>query len=129
MGKPTIMAAGGLFAALLIVAMVTVGISRPAADDVSGTWEFKVESAQGTATPSITFKQQGEKLSGTYKGRMGERPLEGTIKDDKIRFSVKLKFQDQEFVVTYSGTVKGNSMSGTVQFGDAGTGKWTASRK
>jgi hypothetical protein len=129
MGKLTAKMVNSLLAALLMVPALSIGIAFPAADDVSGNWDLKVETAQGTATPSITLKQQGEKLSGTYKGRMGERALEGSIKEGKIRFLVTLKFQDQEFLVTYSGTVEGNSMSGTVQFGDAGTGKWTASRR
>ena len=60
---------------------------------------------------------------------MGESPLKGSCKDGKIQFSVTLKFRDQEFVVTYSGTVESGSMSGTVKFGDSSSGKWTATRK
>ena len=119
----------GIIAGLLVVPLLSAGLTCLAADDVSGNWDLKVESAQGTATPSIVLKQQDEKLTGTYKGRMGESSLKGTIKEGKIRFSVTLKFRDQEFVVIYNGTVQGGSMSGTVQFGDSSSGKWTAARK
>ena len=43
--------------------------------------------------------------------------------------NVSLEIRDQEFVVTYSGTVESGSMSGTVKFGDSSSGKWTATRK
>ncbi len=117
--------------ALAVALMVLMIAPRAifAAEDVSGNWDLKVETPQGTATPSISLKQQGEKLSGTYTGRMGETALEGTIKDSNIRFSVKLKFQDQEFAVSYSGKVEGDAMAGTVQFDDSNSGKWTALRK
>ncbi len=113
----------------LIFLFVSGGIIAAAAEDVTGTWDIKVETAQGTATPSVTLRQQGEKLAGTYKGRMGESALEGTIKGDQIQFSVKLKFQEQEFVVRYTGKVEGEAMSGTVQFGNSRSAKWTARRK
>ena len=129
MNRTTTRRVSGFLAVLLALPMVAAGGPCLGADDVSGNWDLKVESAQGTATPSITLKQQDEKLTGTYKGRMGESALKGSIKDGKIRFSVTLKFRDQEFVVTYSGTVEGGSMSGTVQFGDSSSGKWTATRK
>lgn len=102
---------------------------RAAAEDISGEWDLKVETSQGTGNPSVSLQQQGEKITGTYRGRMGETALEGTFRDSDLRFSVRLKFRDQEHLVTYTGRVNGDSMSGTVQFGDAGSGKWTASRK
>ncbi len=97
--------------------------------DVSGTWDMAVESQQGTAHPTIVLKQSGEKITGTYRGRMGETSLEGTIRGDRIRFSVTLKFQDQPITITYSGTVQNDTMRGTAQFGDSGSGSWSASRK
>ena len=98
-------------------------------DDVSGTWSLSVETQRGTATPTVTLKQAGERITGSYKGRLGDSTLEGTIKGNEIRFAVKLKFQDQEVTITYSGTVEKDSMKGTAQFGDRGSGPWTATRK
>jgi hypothetical protein len=122
-----------LWSAIICFAMLPAALAHPVGVEtlnVSGDWDLKVETPQGTATPSITLNQQGERLSGTYRGRMGETALEGTIQDDgSIRFSVKLKFQDQEFLVIYSGKVDGAEMSGTVKFGESRSGKWTAHRK
>jgi hypothetical protein len=99
------------------------------AEDVSGPWDLTVESRQGTATPVVIFKQDGERLAGTYRGRMGETPLQGTIRGNNIQFTVNLKFRDQDFVVTYTGTVDGSAMRGSVRFGDSSSGTWTARRR
>ncbi len=118
-------------AIICVLALLTYDgrFAATAAQDVAGTWELKVETPQGTATPVMTLRQSAEKLSGTYRGRLGESSLEGTVKDTDIRFTVKLRFQDQEFVVHYAGKVEGASMTGTVQFQNGSTGKWTARRK
>jgi hypothetical protein len=114
----------GLFAA----GLAFLPVSADAAD-VSGQWDLTVESGQGTATPVVVFRQDGERLAGTYRGRMGETALQGTIRGNNIQFTVKLKFRDQDFVVTYTGTVDGSAMKGTVRFGDSSSGSWTARRR
>ena len=96
--------------------------------DVSGTWKLTVESQEGTANPTVSFIQNGEKLSGTYRGRMGQARLEGTLRGNAIQFTVTLRFRDQSFVNTYSGAVSGETMSGKVQFADSATGKWSGKR-
>jgi hypothetical protein len=118
--------------ALILLASLTVSAAAapPEPVDVTGNWQMTVESPQGnTAHPSMVLKQDGEKLTGTYRGRMGESKLEGTVTDNRIRFSVTLKFQDQPFTIIYSGVVEQDTMTGTAQFGEAGSGKWSAQRK
>jgi hypothetical protein len=48
--------------------------------NVTGSWVFEVETGQGNGSPSFTFKQEGEKLTGRYKGTFGEADLSGTVK-------------------------------------------------
>lgn len=116
---------------ILLVACVSIGLSGRlrGQTDVTGSWDMTMKSPQGTGQASITLKQKAEKLTGSYRGRMGEAPLEGSIREDQIRFTVTLKFQDQPFSTTYSGTVENDSMKGTARFGDGGTGSWTARRR
>jgi hypothetical protein len=77
----------------------------------------------------MLLTQEGEKITGTYQGRFGESKLAGTLKGNAIRFSITVKFRDEPVTVSYSGTVEGESMKGNVQFGDRGSGSWTAKRK
>ena len=98
--------------------------------DVSGAWAFQVETPAGSGTPTFTFKQEGEKLTGQYKGVFGEAPLTGTVKGNKIDFTIKVQAQGQEANINYTGTVeKDGTMKGTVNLGELGSGTWTAKRQ
>lgn len=97
--------------------------------NVTGRWALTVDTPQGKADPLLDLRQDGEKLSGTYRGRLGEFPLEGFVKGNSIRFTVRLKFREQDFIATYSGTIGDDTMEGTVQFGDSGSGRWSGRRQ
>jgi hypothetical protein len=62
--------------------------SAPA--NIAGTWQFTVELELGTGRPVVTFKQDGEKITGTYEGRYGRSNLEGTVKDNRVEFAVTM---------------------------------------
>ena len=94
--------------------------------DISGAWVFQVETSAGSGSPTFTFKQDGEKLTGQYKGAFGEAPLTGTVKGGKVDFEIK----GDQGTLTYTGTIeKDGSMKGTVQLGDVGSGTWTGKRQ
>jgi hypothetical protein len=98
--------------------------------DVTGAWAFQIETPNGPGTPTFTFKQEGEKLTGQYKGRFGEAPFTGTVKGNNIDFTLKLESQGQELTITYIGTVeKDGTMKGTLKLGGADSGKWTGKRQ
>jgi hypothetical protein len=107
--------------ALFGVLVPTSGVAETAkvaeaADNanVAGEWSLALETPNGTATPSVTFKQDGGTLTGTYKGRMGESPLKGTINGNDIKWSVTVHPQGGDMEIEYSGTVDGDTMKGKV---------------
>ena len=105
------------------------GATTPSSTNVTGAWAMQVETPNGPGSPTFTFKQEGEKLSGQYKGVFGEAPVNGTVKDNKIEFSIKVEAQGQAMTVTYSGTIeKDGTMKGTVSLGEA-SGTWTGKRQ
>ena len=100
------------------------------AANISGAWDFAVETSGGSGSPGFTFKQEGENLTGTYKGQFGEAPLTGTVKGDDVKFTIKINAQGQSLTVVYTGKITGkDSMKGTVSLGDIGEGTWTGKRK
>ena len=101
---------------------------RAAHANVAGAWAFTVELAMGTGRPKVTLKQDGEKLTGTYDGRYGASPLEGTIKENKIELTVSMTAEGQAVLGVFTGSVDGDTMSGSVEFDGAGEGTWTAVR-
>jgi hypothetical protein len=96
--------------------------------DVTGSWVFEVETPQGSGSPTFTFKQEGEKLTGQYKGAFGEAPLTGTVKGNAIEFSFKVTGQI-EATLTYKGTMDKSSGKGTLTIPEIGSGTWTAKRQ
>lgn len=100
------------------------------ATNISGAWSFTVETQAGSGSPSFTFKQEGENLTGTYKGQFGEAPLTGSVKGNDIKFSIKVNAQGQDVTITYSGMIENkDSMKGKVSIAEMGEGTWTAKRK
>jgi hypothetical protein len=98
--------------------------------DVSGAWALQVEIAGNTASPSVTLKQDGEKLTGTYSSQVvGEQEVTGTIKGNKFTFGFQASLEGNAVKVTYSGTVEKDTMKGTATFGDFGDGTFTGKKK
>jgi hypothetical protein len=102
--------------------------------DISGVWEFHVRSDNKlTGNPVFTFKQEGTRLSGQYRGLFGEAPVEGKVEGSAVRFSFVGKSQGQQAVIAYSGAIERvagkESMSGKIDFGGLMGGSWTANRR
>ncbi len=97
--------------------------------DVSGTWAFQVEFSGGSGTPTMTFKQDGEKLTGHYSGQLGEAPLAGTIKGNAIEFAIDVDVQGTAAHIVYTGTVEKDTMKGAVKLGEIGDATFTAKKK
>ena len=107
---------------------VAGGQDTPA--DVAGTWNLTVDIGGTTATPTVTFKQEGETLTGTYSSQMlGEQKVTGTIKGNAITFEFTASFDGNAVKVTYSGTVEKATMKGKVTFGDLGEGTFSAKKQ
>lgn len=94
--------------------------------DVTGTWVFQVETSGGSGSPTFTFKQEGETLTGKYSGQFGEANIKGTMKGNQIDFSFDAEGLGK---ITYSGTFENGAMKGKVNLGDQASGTWTAKRK
>jgi hypothetical protein len=94
--------------------------------DVSGTWEVEVDLGGNTGTPTFTFKQNGEKLTGKYQGQLGEANVTGTVKGNKIEFSFEAGDLGK---AVYTGTFEKGEMKGKARYGDQLSGTWTGKRK
>jgi hypothetical protein len=120
-------AIGGVLALVAALAM-------PAAAqgvNVTGKWVFDVQTGGGGGQPTVTFKQDGEKLTGHYSSQnLGEADFTGTVKGSAIQFTFNADAQGQQIDVAYSGTVEGNTMKGTVNMaGGQLTGTFTGKKQ
>lgn len=115
---------------LLTLSLVAVLCSPvwAAPANAAGVWTFTVELGMGTGRPKVTLKQDGEKVGGTYDGRYGASPVEGTVKENTIELTVSMTAEGQAVLGVFTGVIDGDSMSGSVEFDGAGEGTWTAVR-
>jgi hypothetical protein len=97
--------------------------------DVSGDWEMTMQIRDREMTQNVHFVQDGEKITVTMESRMGESTGEGTIKGNKLEWTITRETQRGEFTITYTGTVEGDTMTGEAQMGDFGATEWTAKKK
>jgi hypothetical protein len=117
-------ASTGLAAAILAAAGGVVAIAA----DLSGTWSASVKLSSGqSGTPTFILKQTGQKLSGTYSGRLGSAPVSGTVTGSKVHLS----FEIQGSTIRYAGTLAGdgNAMQGSVDYAGQASGTFTATRR
>jgi hypothetical protein len=111
---------------MLSAAMVLAAAQPPA--KVAGVWKMKMQAHQGPVYQTMTLEQNGEKIKGTIKAERGEGQLEGTVKGNKIEFTVKRKNPYGEFTEQFQGTVEGDSMRGTMKMFRFAI-DWTAERQ
>jgi len=101
--------------------------SAPAGADLSGTWDGSYDGAyKGTFT--LDWQQSGTKLSGTIDlpSLGGSVPIDGTVAGDTITFGTVGSTN-----IRYSGSVSGDSMSGSYKVlgsGGSAGGTWKANR-
>jgi hypothetical protein len=114
---------------ILIAALLTTAQIGAQSANVTGDWVFDVTTDQGGGTPTITFKQDGEKLAGKYNGQLGAADLTGTVKGNDITFTFTVDVQGQQAPVTYKGIVEKNTMKGTMDIAGMVNGTFTATKK
>jgi hypothetical protein len=120
-----------MYAILAIVLFASLLAAAQAKNDVTGKWLFNVQTDAGTGTPTVTFKQDGEKLTGHYSSQtFGEVDLTGSVKGSDIKFSFTADAQGTSLNVTYTGTIESkDSLKGTVDLGGLAQGTFTAKRQ
>lgn len=113
-------------AAVLAFVVAATAAAQRVLVDVTGKWTFAVVTENGTGTPAVVLKQEGEKLTGTYESaRMGVRPIEGTVKKDSINFALKGGEVELRFIGV---VVDKDNMKGIVDLAGQGSATFTGTR-
>lgn len=97
--------------------------------DITGTWNFDVETDMGSGNPVMTFEQKGDVLTGTYRGQLGESPLTGKVNGDKVEFWFEVSPAGDKMKVVYTGTVSGATMQGSVDLAGQVKGTFKAKKQ
>jgi len=113
-----------LFVILSSVSLAQEPPAEQPPDDVAGKWTIYSKNVNngGSATKYVEIKQNGNQLTGHFKGPNQSGGIEGTINVHHIVFRTKTRN-----VLTFRGKVEGNKMSG--EYGIHGEhGQWEAVR-
>ena len=120
-------------AAIVAVAVMLSATQTNAQADkvnVTGKWLFNVETGAGSGTPTMTFTQDGEKLTGKYNGQFGNADLTGTVNGQDIAFSFNVDAQGTALTFKYTGTIENkDALKGKVEIAGLGEGTFTAKRQ
>jgi L-seryl-tRNA(Ser) seleniumtransferase len=95
---------------------------------VAGQWDVRIEFTRGTVTHTVVLEQDAGRLTGTHFGEFDKGDLTGTVAGNAIRFNSGLQGLGRRVTFGFSGAAENGKMSGTVDLGEYGAGKWTAER-
>jgi hypothetical protein len=118
-------------AAMIVTAALSTRAAAQAKVDVTGKWLFTVETSAGPGTPTVTLKQDGERLTGHYSSQtLGEADLTGAVRGQSLNFTFDADLQGTLVKVTYAATVESkDAMKGTIDIGGLATGTFTGKRQ
>jgi Na+-transporting NADH:ubiquinone oxidoreductase subunit NqrB len=109
-----------ILSACFLFAFLTVAYAA----GIDGKWTAQVPGRQGnTQETTFTFKAEGEKLTGTVTGRMGETAIsDGTIKGNDVSFKVVREFNGNKITQVFKGVLSGDEIkfSRTMEGGPGG---------
>jgi hypothetical protein len=96
--------------------------------DLSGTWDVTIQYDVGSAAHKLFLVAKGNQVSGSHAGWAYQGDLRGKVDGDKVELRSGLQAEGSRLTYTFTGTVAGDSISGTVGLGEYGKARWEARR-
>ena len=100
------------------------------ASDINGRWDVMVEFYSSKSPYTWIIEQDGKGLQVAHSGELSApRDLIGTIEGNQVMLrSAALNIPGDHITFTYTGTLSGDTMSGSIYMVEYGTAKFTAKR-
>jgi len=96
---------------------------------VSGTYEINMNTPMGSQSVTLTLKEEGGSLSGTFAGQMGSQEFSGgTVDGNKVKFDVNINAMGNQITLNVDGTIDGDSIAGMMNT-PMGGAEFTGKRK
>ena len=118
---------------LLLFTLLFSGLTVMAAAELAGKWKSEFDSQIGPQKYAYEFKAEGGKFTGkaSYDHSMGKGDSvlsEIKLAGDDVSFVEKLRINDMDITVTYTGKISGDEMKLTRVVGDFATEQIIAKR-
>ena len=105
----------------------TNGAAGP--ESPAGAWKMKLESPRGTREGTLELVVDGSSLSGTWSGERGTQQFAGgTVEGSHLSWEVQMSGPMGQMSLRFSGLLADGVISGEVEFGSFGKGKFEATR-
>jgi hypothetical protein len=117
---------------VLAAAIAVFGLASGSAfaqQNVTGAWQLTLATPQGDNTVDVTFKQDGQNITGELVSPLGTAPFKGTIVQDAMKVVASVDMQGTPLELTFDAKVTGDTLAGTVKFGDFGDAPFSGKRK
>lgn len=102
---------------------------QPPAADLSGQWDVQIEYLASTTEHVLHIRQQGGQITGAHQGDYVSRELYGTIEGSAVRLtSAYTEEHGDNLSYTFTGTLTGDTLAGSLDLGEYRMAKWTAKR-
>jgi len=100
------------------------------ASNISGRWDVMIEFYSSKSPYTWMIQQDGNWLQGLHSGELSApRDLVGTIEANHVMLrSAARNMRGDNITFTYTGTLSGDVMSGSIYMVEYGTAKFTANR-
>ena len=93
--------------------------------NVAGAWNLNVNTPEGAVAITLNLQQQGSAVTGTVSSPMGSADIqEGSIAGGRLTFRVSAG----GISASFSGTIRGSNMTGTLNAGAMGTMEFSGAR-
>jgi hypothetical protein len=91
---------------------------------------LNVNFGQGERSATLTLQQEGDRVTGSIAGVLGSGEISNASmsSSNELRFSVPLNLEGQTREATFTGTLSGNEIRGSVAVVGSSPGTFTATR-
>ncbi|MEO5997504.1 MAG: hypothetical protein ABIN89_12265, partial [Chitinophagaceae bacterium] len=96
--------------------------------NLSGSWEATIEFFSSTSKHILYLEQDKNWIKGSHKGDFSVRELTGSIEGNLVKLRSVDRRPGDSITFIFSGTISGNSISGSIYMGEYRTAKFTAER-
>ena len=96
---------------------------------VDGTWKLTVKTPMGEQQSTLTLSSSGATVTGTQSAATGQsRPIEdGKISGNTLNWKASIE-RPMPMTLEFSGTIDGDSMTGSVKLGMFGSSTFSGVR-
>jgi len=102
----------------------------PPAGNLTGRWQVEIQYAASKSIHTLHVNQNGSRIEGAHQGDFISRDLAGSINGSNVSFSsVQTERHGDALSYRFTGSLSGDTMSGTLDMGEYRSATWTAKRQ